>query len=78
MLLDEDEIQTVSTTLYQYQSTIDSLKSIRRNLEDAVAGQGTCEDKYYKVRSALYEKYGIIERLDRLIVGFNEASTTRG
>lgn len=68
MLLDEDEIQTVSTTLYQYQSTIDSLKSIRRKLEDAVNGQGTCEDKYYKVRSVLYEEYGIVELLDRLIV----------
>ena len=68
MLLDEDEIKTVSTTLYQYQSAIDRLKSIRRKLEDAVDGQGTCEGKYHKVRSALYEDFGIIEQLDILIV----------
>lgn len=68
MLLDEDEIQTVSTALYQYQSTIDRLKCIRRTLTDAVNGQGTCEEKYYTVRDALYEDFGIIGTLDRLIV----------
>ena len=36
MLLDEDETQTVSTALYQYQSTIDRLKFITRNLKDAI------------------------------------------
>ena len=66
-MLDEDEIQTVSTALYQYQSTIDRLKFISRNLKDAVEWQGTYEDKYHKVRSALYEEYGIVEQLDRLI-----------
>lgn len=30
-------------------------------------GNGTYEDKYHKVRSALYEEYGIVEQLDRLI-----------
>ena len=67
MLLDEDEIQTVSTALYQYQSTIDRLKCIRRTLTDAVNGQGTCEEKFYTVRDALYEDFGIIGTLDRLI-----------
>ena len=66
-MLDEDEIQTVSTALYQYQSTIDRLKFISRNLKDAVEWQGTYEDKYHKVRSALYEEYGIVEQLGRLI-----------
>ena len=66
-MLDEDEIQTVSTALHQYQSTIDRLKFISRNLKDAVEWQGTYEDKYHKVRSALYEEYGIVEQLDRLI-----------
>ena len=68
MLLDEDEKETVSTALYQYQSTIDSLKCIRCNLTDAVNGQGTCEEKYYKVRDVLFEDFGIIGTLDRLIV----------
>ena len=68
MLLDEDEKETVSNALYQYQSTIDSLKCIRRNLTDAVNGQGTCEEKYYKVRDVLFEDFGIIGILDRLIV----------
>ena len=67
MLLDEDERQTVSTALYQYQSTIDRLKFISRNLKDAVEWQGTYEDKYHKVRRALYEEYGIVEQLNRLI-----------
>jgi hypothetical protein len=68
MLLDEDEIQTVSTALYQYQSTIDRLKFISRNLKDAVEWQGTFEDKYHKIRRVLYEDYGIVEQLERLIV----------
>lgn len=68
MLLDEDEKETVSNALYQYQSTIDSLKCIRRTLTDVVNGQGTCEEKYYKVRDVLFEDFGIIGILDRLIV----------
>ena len=67
MLLDEDETQTVSTALYQYQSTIDRLKFITRNLKDAIEWQGTFEDKYHKIRRALYKDYGIVEQLDRLI-----------
>ena len=53
-MLDEDEIQTVSTALYQYQSTIDRIKCITRNLKDAVEWQGTFEDKYYKIRRVLF------------------------
>ena len=68
MLLDEDERQTVSTALYQYQSTIDRLKFISRNLKDAVEWQGSFEDKYHKIRRVLYEDYGIVEQLNRLIV----------
>lgn len=48
MMLDEDETQTVSTALYQYQSTIDRLKFISRNLKDAVEWQGVnCKQKIF-------------------------------
>ena len=60
MLLDEDETQTVSTALYQYQSTIDRLKFITRNLKDAIEWQGNVEVKYHKIRLTLYEDYGIV------------------
>lgn len=66
-MLDENKIMMLSTALYQYQSTIDTIKCINRKLKEAVEWQGTYEDKYRKVRSVLYGEYGITDRLDRLI-----------
>jgi hypothetical protein len=67
MLLNDEETEIITHTVYEYQNAIDRIKYIKGQLTDVVNGNGTPEEKYFKLRDVLFDEYGVIEKLDRLI-----------
>lgn len=67
MLLNDDEVETITHTAYEYQTAIDRAKHMKNMLLDAVDGQGTIEEKYSKLRDVLFGEFGVIDGLDRIV-----------
>lgn len=67
MTFSDEEMQTISFALSDYQWTIDVIKTTRRKLMDLLDANGTPEERLSAIRDAMLGDYGIIENLDRRI-----------
>jgi hypothetical protein len=67
MLLNDNEMETITYTAYEYQTAIDRIKYIKGQLVELVNGDGTPEEKYFKLRDVLLGEYGVIDSLDRIV-----------
>ena len=67
MLLNDDELKIITYTAYEYQCAIDRAKHIKKMLMEAVGEQGTIEEKYSKLHNVLFNEFGVIDGLDRIV-----------
>ena len=64
MLLNDDEVKTITYTAYEYQCAIDRLKHMKKTIVDALHDASVKE--FFKLH-AFYGEFGVIDVLDRII-----------
>lgn len=64
MLLNDDEVKTITYTAYEYQCAIDRLKHMKKTIVDALHDASVKE--FFKLH-AFYGEFGVIDTLDRII-----------
>lgn len=65
MLLNDDEVKTITYTAYEYQCAIDRLKYMKKTIVDAL--RDASGDEFLKLHGTFYGEFGVIDMLDRII-----------